>query len=108
MLSNLKIFVKNSFEIKLKIATEWLSDENSNNFDGERCVRNALEDATIIANKLELSQNDQLLDGIGIIRALLNNLCILTQEGKVRILIFFSSGYFSIENQQQLFRIIQF
>jgi hypothetical protein len=69
--------------MKLKIALDWISDENASSLDGERCVRNALEDATTIANKLELAQNDQLLDGIGIIRALLNNLCILSQEGKV-------------------------
>ena len=45
-------------------------------------MRNALEDASTIAQKLELAHNDQLLDEIGIIRSLLSNLCILTQEGK--------------------------
>ena len=61
---------KNSFETKLKQTLDYLSNEQLP-FDAlaERALRNTLEDAKALADKLELSQTDSLNDNINIIKS---------------------------------------
>jgi hypothetical protein len=66
---------------------EWLVDNNSVcGGIGEKSLRNAIEDASSIANKS--SQNELILNSITTIKSLLNNLCTLTRDGKVNLNFF--------------------
>ena len=66
---------------------EWLADNNSVcGGIGEKSLRNAIEDASSIANKS--SQNELILNSITTIKSLLNNLCTLTRDGKVNLKFF--------------------
>lgn len=68
---------------------EWLADNNSVcGGIGEKSLRNAIEDASSIANKLQSSQNEPILNSITTIKSLLNNLCTLTRDGKVNLKFF--------------------
>ena len=79
---------KSSFEVKLKGAVEWLSDEAAlNGGVGEKSMRSALHDADLIGNKFEASNHNSILDSSNQIKPLLDNLCTIIQENKVVYLI---------------------
>jgi hypothetical protein len=74
--------------MKLKIGLQWVTDLKANcGGTGEKSVRNLIEDALSIANKLENTQYDLILNYSTNIKSLLNNLCVTIKENIVRILV---------------------
>jgi hypothetical protein len=76
--------------MKLKIGLQWVTDLKANcGGIGEKSVRNLVDDALSIANKLENGQNDLILNYSTNIKSLLNTLCVIIKENQVFILKFF-------------------
>ena len=79
--------------MKLKASNQWLNDKMvaCNGF-GEKALRNALDDASFIENKLGplTEQNRGLVnESIRYIRYHLDSLCNLISQGQVIFLLFF-------------------